>query len=306
MLRTSIVLFTCAVGLAGGMAVAADEPAKRPAAQDKSEAGFVRLVRDKRRVPIALEVAVVRCVPQDCGRTGPTVDLIAAVHVADKGYYAQLNRLFTEYEAVLYELVAPEGTRIPKGGAAKTRHPVSGIQKMMSDVLELQFQLEGIDYTRPNMVHADMSPEQFAKSMKDRGESVWTLMFRMMGYALARQGGEASGMSDARLLLALFDRNRALALKRVMAEQFEDLEGSLVALEGPDGSTLISDRNKVALEVLRKQVAAGKQKLAIFYGGGHMPDFEKRLRDDFGLVRISHRWLPAWDMKDQPTPTPAN
>ena len=53
-------------------------------------------------------------------------------------------------------------------------------------------------------------------------------------------------------------------------------------MEGPKGSTLISGRNKVALDVLRKEIAAGKKKIAIFYGAGHMPDFQKRLRDDFG------------------------
>jgi hypothetical protein len=86
-------------------------------------------------------------------------------------------------------------------------------------------------------------------------------------------------------------------MKRVLAEQFEDLEGSLTAISGPEGSTLISERNKVALAVLRKQIGAGKRKLAIFYGAGHMFDFEERLHDDFGLAPVSTRWLTAWDLK---------
>ena len=75
-----------------------------------------------------------------------------------------------------------------------------------------------------------------------------------------------------------------------------------MAREGPQGSTLIAERNKVALGVLRKQIASGKRKLAIFYGGGHMPDFEKRLKDDLGLVRVSQQWLTAWDMKGKEKP----
>ena len=62
-----------------------------------------------------------------------------------------------------------------------------------------------------------------------------------------------------------------------MAETFEDLQGSLLAIEGPEGSTIVSQRNKVALDVLRKALAAGKTKIAIFYGAGHMPDMEQRL-----------------------------
>ena len=67
-----------------------------------------------------------------------------------------------------------------------------------------------------------------------------------------------------------------MALKRVIANQLE-MNDTLAALEGPAGSTLISGRNKIALDVLRKQIAAGKRKIAIFYGGGHMPDMDKHL-----------------------------
>jgi len=37
--------------------------------------------------------------------------------------------------------------------------------------------------------------------------------------------------------------------------------------------------------VLQKEIAAGKKKIAIFYGAGHMPDFLKKLHDEFGLAR---------------------
>jgi hypothetical protein len=68
-------------------------------------------------------------------------------------------------------------------------------------------------------------------------------------------------------------------------------------LEGPKGSTIIAERNKVALGVLRKQLAAGTRRIAIFYGAGHMPDFEKRIGQDFGLVPVETRWLVAWNLK---------
>ena len=100
-----------------------------------------------------------------------SVDLVGAVHVGEKDYYEQLNQLFTSYDAVLYELVAPEGTRIEPGKSRSSRIAVSYIQNLMKDVLKLEFQLDRIDYTKPNMVHADMSPQEFSQSMKDRDES---------------------------------------------------------------------------------------------------------------------------------------
>jgi len=270
--------------------------------QTEDKAPFVRLSRDPKKQPLALETAVVSHAPQDCGRNAPTVDLVAAIHVADKGYYQELNRLFAKYDVVLYELVAPEGTRIPKGGGSPSSHPVSVLQNAMTRVLQLEFQLRGVDYTGQNMVRADMSPDQFNAAMRDRGESFWTILARVMGYALSQDKDYAG--ADARLLMALFDKNRAMALKRILAEEFLDLEGSIGAIEGPTGSAIITDRNTAALKVLRKQIDAGKEKIAIFYGAGHMPDLQKRLRDDFSLVPVGTRWLVAWDLKGQPASRP--
>jgi hypothetical protein len=278
--------------------------AQAPAAQsagEESEASnsqFLRLLRDEGQAPLALQAAVVRHVPRDRDETAPVVDLVSAVHVAEKGYYKQLNREFADYDVVLYEMVAPQGTRIPKGGGGGSDSPVSMLQRGIKTMLELQFQLDEIDYTAANMVHADMSPEQFAESMRRKGESMLGTFLRMMGYAMARQQASGSA-SDAQLLFALFDKNRALALKRILAEQFQDMEGSLLAIEGKDGSTLISERNKVALKVLRKEIDAGRRKIAIFYGAGHMSDFQKRLAADFDLEPSNTRWLDAWNLRSK-------
>lgn len=274
-------------------ALAAQE--QRGTNEDDEHNQFVRLVRESGEAT-ALETSIIRHAPQEAGRTQLTVDLVSAVHVAEKSYYEELNRLFEKYDVVLYELVAPEGTRIPKGGPVGNQSSVSMVQTGMTGLLDLEFQLRAIDYTRKNLVHADMSPEQFAKSMEQRGESMFQTFMRMFGYAMARQQGE-NGATEAQMLMAFFSKDRALALKRLMAEQFQDMEGSLTAVNGPNGSTLITERNKVALEVLRKQIAAGKKKIAIFYGAGHMPDIQARLASDFGLVPISTEWIVAWDLQ---------
>ncbi len=167
----------------------------------------------------------------------------------------------------------------------------------MKDILGLEFQLNGIDYTRKNMIHADMSPDQFAASMRSRGESVMTMLMRVFGYALTRQDEPTGGAGNGQLLLALFDKNRKLALKRICAEQFEDSEGSLMALEGRHGSTLISGRNQVALAVLRKEIAAGKEKIAILYGARAHAEFPNPAAREFGLSPISTRWLVAWNLR---------
>jgi len=268
-------------------------PAEKKAAE-KSNSLFLRIARDDDRLPLSMDTAIVRYQAKKAG--GPVVDLVAVVHVGEKAYYDQLNEKFKAYDAVLYELVAPAGA-VPKAQRNGGGNPVSSMQHGLKKLLGLEFQLERIDYTPENFVHADMDPQQLAQRMRERGENIFAMFFRMMGHSL-RQQAEGRGISNVELLLALLNRDRALGMKRVMAKQFEDLEGAVGALAGPNGSVLINDRNTVALDVLKAEIAAGRQKLAIFYGAGHMPDLEKRLIADFGLQPTGTVWLKAWNLAD--------
>ena len=330
----------------------AEEPAAPPAAPAIAKPRFLRLTRDDNGEAIALETAVARYVPRgpddpvpapaplpapqtsddqkpaaaaapEAADAAPApepfdpptdlvVDLFGAVHIGEKSYYEQINREFKEYEVVLYELVAPPGTRIPRGGA-QSAHPVAMMQGGMKSMLGLESQTELVDYQAENLVHADMSPEQLEKSMAERGDGFIALFFRMMGQSIAQQSREqvlrASGVklpkraSQTDMLAALLNPGRnSGGLKQMLAEQFENMEATMLALEGPKGSSLISERNKVALAGLREQVKLGKRRIAIFYGAGHLPDLERRLLTEFGLKRDSERWLLAWDLKSVPQP----
>lgn len=270
----------------------AEDAAREPAQK------WVRVLRDEAGRPLAMQTAVVRYEPQD--REGPavSVDLIGAVHVGDRKYYNDLNRRFEDYDALLYELVAPKNVRVPQGRGTSNRHPVGALQNGLKGMLELEHQLERVDYTKKNFVHADMSPDEFSKKMAERDESFLQLIFRMMGQGIAQQSKEqATGRStDFNLLAALFAKDRAVQLKRIMAEQFADMESMLVGFGGPDGSTIITERNKVALAVLKQELAAGKTQLGIFYGAGHMADMDKRLREEFRLLPTATEWITAWQL----------
>lgn len=274
-------------------------PPSQPLAAEAKPAApaveFIRIVRDDAKQPISLETAIVRL--SDGKPGGVRVALVAAIHVAENGYYTELNRRFKQYDAVLYELVAPPEAQVPVKGQ-KSNHPVSLLQRGMKQMLDLEFQLDLIDYKAANMVHADMSPDEFSKAMKERGESFWTLFWRMMNHAMAQQAKSAGRMpSDWELISALFDRKRSHVLKRMLAEQMIDLEGMTTALEGPNGSALVSGRNGKALEVLETTLAQGKRNVAIFYGAAHMPDFLARISKQFDVRPEATDWIEAWNLE---------
>ncbi|HEV7281548.1 MAG TPA: hypothetical protein VGN57_15205 [Pirellulaceae bacterium] len=271
----------------------ADEPAASPA--DASEAEFVRLTRTEKGRPAAMETAIVRYVRGE-GDQKTVVDLIGAVHIGEASYYKSLNEAFEKYETLLYELVAHPDDNKPQ--QREDRGPalsvIGGGQQAMQNLLGLEFQLQGIDYGKENFVHADMSPEEFAQSMKERDES-WTKMyFRSIGFSAVQPGQNESGMA---LLGALFSENRELQLKRAFASQIGDMRMAVGALSGKEGSTILTERNRVALEKLDEILKEGKRTVGVFYGAAHLPDMEKRLLER-GFTRGETTWLEAWNLRD--------
>jgi hypothetical protein len=277
-----------------------------------SESANAEMGRDWVRVqyggngkPVGMQTAIVRYARKATpGNSAPpvVVDLVGAVHVGDVAYYRELNQRFKQYDALLYELVAPEGTVVERGRGTSNAHPVGALQNGIKTLLELDHQLEEIDYTRPNFVHADMSPDQFLQAMKDRNESFLQMYFRLLGNAMAHQSEfTAKGESvDFELFAALLASDRPRRLKMALAKQLAEMESLMVSFGGEEGSVIISERNKIALKVLKEQMAAGKRKLGIFYGAGHLNDMDERLRKDFQLEPVSIIWLTAWNLAPRP------
>ena len=86
--------------------------------------------------------------------------LYGVVHIADAGYYARVQRDLDSYDVVLFEGVAPGKTQLTEEDKG-----LGELQKMMGEMLGLTFQKDGIDYTRSNLVHADMNMDQLKEAM---------------------------------------------------------------------------------------------------------------------------------------------
>ena len=228
---------------------------------------------------------------------GVIVDLVAAVHIADQQYYKSLNRRFTNYDVVLYEMVKPDDV-VPTP-SPRSDNPVSALQNGMKRLLGLEFQLDAIDYAATNFVHAYMSPETFVQAQAANGESILGLMLRAILTEQARQAASPNQPDGLQMIMALFSKDSDYKLKFLFAQQLESMEALLSGIDqspGGKGSVLVSGRNQVAMRVLTEQIQFGKRKLAIFYGAGHMPDFEKRL-GEAGFKKSFEEWLTAWDIQ---------
>lgn len=242
----------------------------------------------------SLQVAAVRYAPRV--GNGPYVDLIGAVHIADESYYRKLNEKFKQYDAVLYEAIMPEGSSIPAGGDTE-KSGLSSVQSGIADFMGLSYQMDEVDYTGKHFLHADMTPTEFKQSMENKGESMFSMVFKMMRADYANQLTGNTPISNFDLIKAMMSSDRENAFRKILATVLLDMD-ALHALEGSEGSTIISERNNKALKVLTKAMKDHNNKsFAIFYGAGHLPDFHQKLVTDFNLVPVATEWLDAWYFK---------
>lgn len=233
--------------------------------------------------------------------SGCTVDLVSAVHIGDPQYFRQLNQHLASYDAVLYEMVGgPVETR-GENEAAPEVGMTHLLQRVVQSMLGLKYQLDGIDYNRPNFVHADATWQQWEELMAAKNQSMASLFLR----ALEMQDSEEvkkvmesmKGEEAMTSLVTAITKFNPEKFKRALAPLLSESEGFIQTLEGQDGTVLISERNKIVMGALQDEIAKGKKRIAVFYGAGHMPDFKQRL-EAAGFAERRTEWLTAWNIGD--------
>ena len=299
---------------------ASDETASADSNEKKQEAQWFRLQYEN-NAPVELQTSIVRFDGEFTtseGQTNPvSVDLIGAIHLADAAYYEQLNKTFAEYDVVVFELVAPKGTDIKalveEERAAKEKAKeekgkeridpldfISFSQVAMSRMLDMVYQMDGVDYAADNLRRGDIDAEDFVGKLISNGDVENFVVDTFFDSFYNKALGQTEGWTVA----LLFAKDRKLTLKRLFAiELYKSAEQEVKTGSG-DGdkeereNVIIHLRNEKAIAAARKELEKGRTKLAIFYGAAHLPDLARRLETEFGLKRDQDpRWLTAWEMR---------
>ena len=258
------------------------------AAPAAAQTQFARVDTDGAEQPRALQLGVVTY-----AGTGLNVDLVSAIHIGDQAYYSELNELFADYDAVLFELVAYEGSDIANQ-VLQRRGLLSTAQFALTKLLDLSFQLDEIDYGAANFVHADLSPDELRESMANRDESLYVYFWRIFFATVNEYAKDPLGLKELDLLSSMVDSGQGASLKLLMAYEMTDMESVQDILGDDSSSAIVGARNQRAVDVLRRQIGLGDRRIGIFYGVAHMPDLENRLVDEFGLRYERTRWVDAW------------
>lgn len=316
MLRCLLAVFLCC-----SPAPAADAPAAEKA-EHGGYPGRYMLLDSSCRGRLSLSTPIAAYVRDG----GAEVALIGAIHVAEPEYYARLNQLFGNYDVLLFEMIGGEGLRReeelrrridrsrPLGGltleeAREWNRMVAWRRKSeqeeksflisllgsayreLSDALGLQTQHQGIDYSAPHFVHADMTLDEFRAAQDRKGESLACLMLKSVLSSLVEKPGPYQP-DELGMMMDFLTGNKAGLKNKLMmllAHAPNDLENTVV-LEG---------RNAKCMEVFDRWSGKAVHKIGIFYGAAHLPGLHGALLERGYRLR-DVQWLPAWSTKEKP------
>ncbi|KAL3839872.1 hypothetical protein ACJIZ3_024463 [Penstemon smallii] len=209
------------------------------------------------------------------------------------------------------------------------------IQRQMANILMLDFQLDCLDYEAENWYHADLDIETFKLLQVEKGESFFTFARDMtlrstkaivqstpsredlgpwrskllwasrfvpmpllglviIGSLCADVGNQNTDYPELEALSRLdFGGAMKVFLAKRLTSDFAQVTADL-----EEESVIIGERNRAATEALRRAINDGNNKIAILYGGGHMPDLGRRLRKEFDLVPSEVEWITAWSIRN--------
>jgi hypothetical protein len=288
-------------------------PGGRQAAGPSPSGPFMRIARPDTDT-VRLEIALREFVPRH-GK-GPVLWLVGVSHLGDTNYYAALQRHLDAQSLVLFEGVDNEDHDLKRKLSARPAdgQPVTeraSLQTTFARSLGLAFQMDAIDYDRPQFRNSDLTIEQLYALMQ-RGRTVVT-----------NAGDGAGGPNPLDQLISVMDGSSFLgaaiqtglriigssaklqAMTRLaLIETLGQFDGNVSEMKAVPPElkelvvVLIEERNKHVVRDVKAalQTTSHRKSVAVFYGAGHMTDLERRLVTELGYRSKRDIWLPAFSV----------
>lgn len=247
----------------------------------------------------------------------PTIWLTGVSHIGDTNYYAALQKHLDAQSLVLYEGVgaAEAESAAQTNSDAALDHASSSsadqedrgsLQSAMAASLGLVFQLNAIDYDRQNFRNSDLSISQLRALLKKATAQTENGGVASESFEDLLQMMQGNSWFDALLQLALrllgaspkFQGLGRLALIDLIGE----IQGDPSRLQGlpPDMKqvleVLLQRRNEKVISDLKTQLPrlSSHSSVAVFFGTGHMPDLETKLRHELRYRPRQQVWFTAF------------
>lgn len=184
---------------------------------------------------------------------------------------------------------------IARPAAAYAEMADDQLQAQLATALDLDFQLDAINYDRDNWICSDMTMDQLQRAFTDRGLDFGPISSTLAGSSLP--GRIVKGLLKIITLLdtmtkgAITDTLKVCLIEMLGNDQIMDQ--AMTQFGEGFGEVIIGERNQIVMDDLSKMLAKTDAKtIAVFYGAGHLPDFERRLHE-LGYEPIDTQWEQA-------------
>jgi hypothetical protein len=299
--QSSIILLGLALLAPGCRTSPKHEP--QASATFEPPAPYVRASNTESNV-LELQIAARRFVPQR-GK-GPTIWLTGVSHIGSTNYFAKLQQHLNAQTLVLFEGVGEHSQDFKNMKSDEAKNdaapkPVGGLQTSLATSLGLVFQLDTIDYDRPNFRHSDLSIREIRELLAeprgsgggDAGEDFDNLLSMMQGdsfmnvvmqfgLGIVASSPKLQAMSKVTLIELITEMGGDPSRLGAISPELKQL------LE-----VLIQKRNQRVMDDLKtalKEVGR-KGSVSVFYGTGHMPEMETRLRKELHYQPVEDTWF---------------
>jgi hypothetical protein len=256
---------------------------------------------------LELQIAARRFIPPR-GK-GPTIWLTGVSHIGTSNYFAQLQQHLDAQTLVLFEGVGEHSQDFKRDEAEKAADVAAakgaggGLQSSLATSLGLVFQLDTIDYDRPNFRHSDLSIREIRELLAEprgsgggdaaddfdnllsmmQGDSFMNIVMQF-GLGILASSPKLQAMSKVTLIEVITEMGGDPSRLGALSPELKQL------LE-----VLIAKRNQRVIDDLKSALkeVGPKGSISIFYGTGHMNEMETRLRKELHYQPAGDIWFPA-------------
>jgi hypothetical protein len=271
-------------------------------------APYVRASNSESNV-LELQIAARRFVPTR-GK-GPTVWLTGVSHIGSSNYFAELQRHLNAQTLVLFEGVGEHSQdfakKKPSDSAGDTdatgKAGGASLQSSLATSLGLVFQLDTIDYDRPNFRHSDLSIREIRELLAEprgsgggdaaqdfdnllsmmEGDSFMNIVLQF-GLGILASSPKLQAMSKVTLIEVIAEMSGDPSRLGAISSELKQLLEVLIAKR----NQRVIDDLKIALKEVGRQGS-----VSIFYGTGHMNEMEIRLRKELHYQPQGDAWFSA-------------
>ncbi|HMV44905.1 MAG TPA: hypothetical protein PKD50_20415, partial [Leptospiraceae bacterium] len=257
----------------------------------------------------ALQTSVYTLVSKD---TNVRLKIIGVVHVADKEYYLNIQKIINELDFLYYEGIRVSSKMHSKNFSKNyyaqtleemdTRRSIKKYSDLKSEIARFLNFADQSELLKPkqNWINADMDFQQFVEMLKNYkiGFDSLSTNFSNDSKSISKDYSELMQMENTD---SAEYSTKVLSFKKKMSQNLVKSAFDLCFLEEMrlPREAIIIERNKIALSFVKPKFNSQVPlELGLLYGAAHTPNFVEILTREYNFEIESYEWLDAWSLQN--------